>query len=358
MSNLTPSHQAPTSKALIGLFILAFLYTLYFAKAILLPIIITILLYLILMPISRVFKKLKIPASLSALIIVLILLFAIGYGFYWTSSTVNQWLTKAPQNFSQMTQKIELLIGPIEKPIKGFTLIKEQIEKTTQITPKSTQEIIVKHDEGKPYHGFFTATGVFFAQLSFMIFLLYFLLASGDFLLAKIVTIMPSLQEKKEAVTMAREISREINGFLLVKTVTGICLAIVITGIFFSLHMPNAALWGILAAILEFFPYIGVTVGTVLVTVAAMLAYDNLMQILLIPIVFFTAASVTGNFFVPLILSRTLTLHPVIVFTSVVFGGWLWGFAGALIAVPMLSIIKIICNNIRSLSIISKFMED
>lgn len=157
---------------------------------------------------------------------------------------------------------------------------------------------------------------------------------------------------------MAQEIRHEINRFLLIKFVTGIGLAVVISIIFFFYHMPDPILWGLLAGILEFIPYIGVIIGTIFVAITSLLSFTGLAHILLVPVTFFTVVSTCGNLIVPLLLSRGLTLHPVIVFIGVVFGGWLWGFAGALIAVPMLSVIKIICNNVKLLSSISKFMED
>lgn len=353
-----PAYSYKKSQAITGLFILGCFYTLYFAKSIFLPITIAILLNLLLEPIIRIFKKIKIPPRISALLVILILLLIMGYGFYSLSSPANQWLNKAPENFSQVGNKIDSIIKPFQKPIKGFILIKDRLQKSTQVSPnKNKQEIIVK-SEKSPYGFLFSATGAFFSQLTFILLLLYFLLASGDFILLKIVEVLPELNQKKEAVLMAKEIRHEINRFLLIKFLTGVGLAIVISIIFFFYHMPDPILWGLLAGVLEFIPYIGVIIGTVFVAITSLLSFTGLVHILLVPITFFTVVSTCGNFIVPLLLSRGLTLHPVIVFVGVVFGGWLWGFAGALIAVPMLSVIKIICNNVKPLFPISKFMED
>lgn len=346
------------SMALIGLFILACLYTLYFAKVILLPIVVAILLNFLLYPLIRVGKKFKIPEPMTALLIVILLLFSLIYGFYSLSSPAQEWLSKAPENFSQLGVKIESLIHPLEKPLKGFANIKEQIQKSTEIsTTKHIPEVTVKPLSSSPFNLLLTTSSVFFIQIGFVIFLLYFLLSSGDFFLLKTVALLPNLSQKKEAVMASREIREEINRFLFIKFWTGLCLAGVISIIFFFLGMPHPILWGILAGVLEFIPYIGVTIGTILTFLSALLIFDNLTNIILVPLSFFTVTTLTGNFFVPLMLSRGLLLHPVMVFLSVIFGGWIWGVAGALIAVPMLSILKIICNNIKSLTNISKFLE-
>ena len=129
-----------------------------------------------------------------------------------------------------------------------------------------------------------------------------------------------------------------------------------ISTVMYFLQMPAPILWGVLAGVLEFIPYIGVVIGTILCAITSLIVFNDATQILLPPISFFVITSLTGNFIVPLVLSRSLTLHPVIIFTGVIFGGWMWGVTGALIAIPLISILKIFCNNIRSLTALGKFL--
>lgn len=352
----TQQHKGWT--ALTGIFILACFYTLYFARSVFLPIVVAILLNFLLAPLVRILKKIHIPEVISALLVIIVFLGSIGYGFYSLSGPASTWLTKGPQNFSEVAAKIEILKKPIEQSIKGFFNIREQIEKTTKIAGEPTPTIEIKASEFSPFSTVFSSTTEFFVQLSLIFFILYFLLASGDFFLKKTVEILPSLDRKKEAIIIAREIKNEITNFLFIKTITGIGLATVIAVVMYFLDMPNPILWGVLAGVLEFIPYIGVVVGTIFCALTALLVFDNLNQILLAPISFFAITSITGNFIVPLILSKSLTLHPVIIFVGVIFGGWMWGVTGALIAVPLLSVLKIFCNNIQSLESLGKFLGE
>lgn len=160
-----PAYSYKKSLAVTGLFILACFYTLYFAKSIFLPITIAILLNLLLEPIIRIFKKIKIPPRISALFVVLTLLLAIGYGFYSLSSPANRWLNKAPENFSQVGEKIDSIMKPFQKPIKGFIIIKERLQKSTQVGPNQNKQEITVKSENSPYGFLFSATGAFLVSL-------------------------------------------------------------------------------------------------------------------------------------------------------------------------------------------------
>lgn len=338
--NFRPAYSKQ-SLAVIGLFILACLYTIYFAKIILVPLTIAILLNFLLYPIIKSAKKIRIPESLSALIVVVSLFLLIVYAFYSLSGPVQNWLVKIPQNLTIINKKVEILFHPIEKPLEGLVNIQEQIQKTTETpTTESIQSVKIKQTNTSVFGLLLTTTGVFFIQLGFILFILYFLLSTGDFFVLKTVELLPLFSQKKEAVMVAREIRSDINRFLFIKTWTGLCLAVVIAIVFYFLKMPAPILWGMLACILEFIPYLGVTVGTLLVGITALIMFDNFSHFLAVPLSYFIISTMTGNFFVPLILSRGLLLHPVIVFVGVILGGWIWGVAGALIAVPMLSILK------------------
>lgn len=341
---------------LIGLFILAAFYTVYFARAVFLPIVVAVLLNFLLAPLVRVAKKLRIPEPVSALFVILVFLGILGYGFYSLSGPAQKWLTAGPENFSQVAGKLESMLQPVQKSLKDIFNIRAQIEKTTN--GENPPVVSVKSSDLTPFNTVFTSTSEFFIQLTVVLFVLYFLLASGDFFMKKTVEILPTLRKKKEAIIIAREIRGEINSFLLIKTLTGIGLAIVLAIVMYFLKMPSPILWGVLAGLLEFIPYIGVTIGTLFCAITSLFVFNTPLEIVLPPLSFFLITSLTGNFFVPLILSKSLTLHPVIIFLGVIFGAWMWGVVGALIAVPLLSILKIFCNNIPSLYSIGKFLGE
>ncbi|HVV67492.1 MAG TPA: AI-2E family transporter [Gammaproteobacteria bacterium] len=349
--------QKQTSKiafATTSLLILAIIYTLYFAKALLLPIVIAVLLNFLFAPVMRVLIRIHIPRLLAALLIILVVFFVIFLGFYRLSAPVSEWLTDAPANFSQATQKINQLTLPISQSMQRLFKIQEQIEKTTHIAAEKNVPIV----NIKPgwFNIIFTNTWEFFIELGMVVIFLYFLLASHDFILYKLIRLLPYYSEKKEAVIIIRQIEQKISYFLFIKIITSIGLAIVIALAMFLLQMPHPLVWGILAGFLEFIPYIGVLIGTTAVTFSSLLIFDSFSHILLVPVVFFAICSIEGNFVLPIVLNRGLILHPLIILLGVIVFGWIWGVVGALIAIPLISIFKIICDNVKPLNLYGELL--
>ncbi len=347
------------SFAIWGLLILAIFYSLYFARAVVLPIVIALLLNFLLSPLIRGLKKIWIPQHLGALLVILIFFLTIAAGFNRLAAPLGDWLSNTPNIIPQATQKITHLILPLNKSLTNVFNIQAQIEKTTaSASPPEKNVQVVSIKENKWVGAVFNGTLEFFLQLGLIVMLLYFLLSSNDFFLRKLVEIMPHFAEKKETVTIIREIERKISYFLVWKILISIGLAIAISFAMFILKMPNPILWGVLGGFLELIPYLGVLLGTIMVGFSAILAFDSIGQILLVPAVFFILCSIEGNFVLPLVLSRRMILHPIIIFVGVIFWGWIWGIAGALIAIPLISIVKIICDNIKPLNQYGKFLGE
>ena len=342
--------------SVMSLLVISVLYTLYFARVVILPIVIAVLLNFLFSPIIRLLKKIWIPQSLGALLIILVLFSSIFFGFYRLSGPTGQWLANAPNNFIAAQQNLTKLLLPINESVKNFFKIKAQIETSTSNTTEKNVQVVPEHH--KWIGVIFTNTWEFFIQLALVTILLYFLLASSDFFLRKLVELVPKLAEKKEAVIIFREIEKKIFSFLFVKVLTCAGLAVVISFAMFLLKMPHPIVWGVLAGIVEFIPYIGVLIGTAIITFSALLTFDTLTHVLLVALVFFSICSIEGNIVFPLILSRNLILHPVIVFVGVIFWSWIWGIAGTLIAIPLMSIVKIFFDNIKTLTPYGKFLSE
>lgn len=343
------------SIALISLLIIAILYSLYIARPILLPITIALLLNFLLSPLMRILKKFWIPNSLSAALIILFSFSLLGVGFYKLAVPFSVLVTNAPQDISQAILKLEKLAEPVNNSINKLFKIGSQIEKTTNPTQeKNVQVVTIKqHDV---FNSLFNNTTEFIAQLALIALFLYFLLASEDFFLHKAVEVIPHLKEKKEVVTIVYEIEKQISYFLVMKIVISSILIGTMTIAMLLCQMPNAILWGVFAGVLYFVPYLGALIGTIFIAIYALLTFDYFAHIILIPLIYFTLSSFMGNVVEPIILSRGLILHPVIIFISIIFMGWIWGIAGALIAIPLLSILKIICDNVAELNAFGRLL--
>jgi predicted PurR-regulated permease PerM len=203
---------------------------------------------------------------------------------------------------------------------------------------------------------FINWTGTFLAGLGESLVLLYLLLASGDLFLQKLVRVMPTMRDKKRAVDISHEIQQLISNYLLSVSLINLGLGIIVGGGLYWLGVPNAAMWGMLIALLNFVPYFGPVAGITLLAVVGLLTFDTLWQGLLPPAWYLLLHLLEANFITPVLLGRRFTLNPVVIFVSLIFWTWLWGVPGALLSVPILVSIKVICERFPSMSHVSELL--
>jgi len=120
--------------------------------------------------------------------------------------------------------------------------------------------------------------------------------------------------------------------------------------------VPNATMWGLLAALLNFVPYFGPIAGVVIISAVGLLSFDSPWRGLLPPLWYLALHLLEANFVTPILLGRRLTLNPVAVFVSLIFWTWLWGVSGALLSVPILVTIKVICDRLPAMSHFGEFI--
>jgi predicted PurR-regulated permease PerM len=190
-----------------------------------------------------------------------------------------------------------------------------------------------------------------------MLILLYFLLAYDGVFLAKLIKLMPTLSDKKRAVSIAHEIEGQVSRYLFTITLINCCLGVAVGTAVGFLGMPNPFMWGVMVAILNFIPYLGALTGIVLMTLAAMLSFPSASYALLFPAAYFILASLEGNFITPMVMGRSLTLNPVLVLLSLTFWGWMWGIVGIILAVPILAAFKIFCSHIEPMEPLAEFIS-
>ena len=339
------------SLALTGLFVLAAFYTLYFARAFFLPIILAILLNFLLSPLIRALKRARIPEPLGAALVLLALLGVAGGSIYQLIDPAKEWVAKLPSNMHDAQDRLR----QIRKPVEQMSKTAEQVEQVAKITDQpKTQEVVVKGPTLT--ERLFGTTQTIVASLIEVIILLYFLLAAGDLFLQKLIKVLPQLRDKKKAVAIARETEASISTYLVTVTLVNLGLGIVVAAVMFLLKMPNPVLWGALAALAEFVPYLGATALMTLLAVAGLVTFDQVGHALLIPAAYLGVNFLQSQFISPLVLGRRLTLNPVAIFIGLVFWWWIWGVPGAFIAVPLIATFKIFCDHIEALAPIGEFL--
>lgn len=338
------------SFCLIGLFLLAFFHTLRVARDLFLPLMLAFFLSFLLRPLLRLLKQAHIPEAAGAALLLVVVVGGVGLGLHSLVTPATDWLAKAPESMTRIQGKLRTLRFPMEQVSRTA----EQVERTiagdsrtapvSPVSPTWTRQVLL---------GGATA---FVSESVVVIVLLYFLLASGDLFLRKLIKVLPTLKDKKRAVEIAREIENNISTYLFTVTLINIAVGVAVGLGVWLLKMPNPVLWGVLAYVLTYIPYLGAAVGIGVLSVAALLAFEDLGHALAVPAVYAVVSFLEGNFITPLVLGRRLTLNPVVIFLGLLFWFFLWGIPGALLAVPILAIFKIVCDHVDALAPIGEFL--
>jgi predicted PurR-regulated permease PerM len=169
--------------------------------------------------------------------------------------------------------------------------------------------------------------------------------------------VLPTFGDKKMALRIAFDVEREVSRYLATVFAINLGLGVSIGTCMWLLGMPNPALWGAMAFAFNFIPYIGSLVGMVLVAAVSLVTFTDIWSVLLPPVVYFLCTTIEGQIVTPTIVGRRLKMNTVAVFLAVAFWAWLWGFAGAIIAVPMLVILKVFAQHVDALSGVGEFLS-
>ena len=337
------------SIALVGLFIIAVVFSLSTARGFLLPIAVAILLDFLLSPVVRWLRRFKIAEPVSAALVLLTLLGAMGATAYNLAAPAAQWMQRGPAGMAEVRRKFET----IRRPMERVTQAAEEVQNAAgQQSTTPTVKV-----EGQTFTSrIFGGTLNMLAFVLAVLFLTYFLLASGDLFLQKLIRVLPQFKDKKRAVSIAREIEAQVSTYILSTTAVNIGLGIVTAIAMWLLGLPNPALWGLVVALLNYMPYIGAIASMGLLGLAALLTFDTVGRALLVPGVFWAINMVESNLVTPLILSHRLKLNTVALFIGMTFWWFVWGIPGALMAVPMMAVIKIFCDHFDSLAPVGEFL--
>jgi predicted PurR-regulated permease PerM len=340
------------SAALTTLTVLALLYTLYFARSFLLPIVVALLLSFLFSPVVRALARLKIRPPLGAGLVVLGLLGGAGLAGYELSGPVESWAARAPQTLATAQGRLRELLRPLERASRTA----EQVQNAAGggEGAEKTQEVVVRGES--VISRVFGTTQRFVAASLEVVILLYFLLAAGDLFLQKLIKVLPTLRDKRKAVEIARRTEASISTYLLTTAAINIAEGLVVALVMWLLGMPSPLLWGAMVAVLEFIPYLGALTMTVILTIAALTVFDTVGHALVVPGAFLAINLVQGNFVSPMLMGHRLALNPVALLVGLAFWFWMWGVAGAFIAVPLLATFKIFCDHIESLAAVGEFL--
>ena len=334
-----------------GFLLLAIVYTLYFAKALFMPIFLAGLAALVLRPCVRALRRLFIPETLAAAIVILTILVVFGWLILAISGPASEWIDRGPLLKLQLEQRLETLRAPLEK---------------VQEVTKNIQDAAALGDDGQPtvtvegpslLQRIFIEAQSTIVNIMVVFVLVFFLLARGGWTYRRVSAAIDDERWREIWTDALDKIQGNLSQYLLTVGVINATLGLLTAIAMSLLGMPNPMLWGVLAGVMNFIPYAGALVTLTVITLVSILTFDNWLTLILPPLAFLILTIVEGQFVSPFVIGKQLTLDPIAVFLSVLFWGWLWGFAGMLLAVPILAAIKITIGAVESLAPLSAMID-
>lgn len=349
-------HQLWLSRAQTGsLVIIAGLmiaYSLYFTRAIMLPITAAIVLNFLLSPLVKRFERMGLPSIAGAVIVMTIFTAIIALGVFQLQRPAAKWIEMTPEIVNELSFKMNDIREPAEEIVEAS----KQVEKLAKNAEASDD--VIKVDVQQPSLASIVLSSSSAAIASCLLSgtLLFFLLGAGDRFLSKCVELMPTFDDKRRIVETVREVQRGVGYYLGTVTIINLLLGVVIGCVLWLMGVPNAALWGVMATILNYVPFVGFIIGTIIVFLVSLLTFDYVGQAVAPATAYMVINWVEANFVTPTILGRSMSLNPVAILLWMTICGWMWGIAGAILAVPTLAMVKIACEATETLTPAAKFI--
>jgi predicted PurR-regulated permease PerM len=353
----SPATVAKTTPVQIVLVVLGAIAFLYFTRPVLLPVFLACIAGMTLKPLIRWLSYCRIPPALSAAVVLCLLVAAIGIGFFQLGRPALTWMNEAPQHMTELRQRVQKMFPLFRRFSQAAAAVNNlgATEEEKKEEQKKAPMVEMKNTRGTS--SILNWTGTLLVGIGETLVLVYLLLASGDLFLQKLVHVMPTFSDKKRAVEINREIQQNISNYLFSVSLINISLGIVVSGGLYFMGVPNAAMWGMLVAVLNFVPYFGPVAGMILLVTVGLLTFDTLWMGLLPAAWYLVLHLLEANLITPVLLGRRFTLNPVVIFVSLIFWTWLWGVPGALLSVPILVSIKVVCDRVPTLSSISELLS-
>ena len=347
-----PLPSDPQTFFLGGLFALGVLAVLYLASAIILPVALAFVLNLLLQPAVRLLGRLHLPRAVGALLSILLVIAALVGFVAALSVPAANWAERLPEGIPRLEAHLQVMKGPIQ----ALQKVIQQAEQAADAPPGRGSIVSVRRDLGIT-GALFAGTRSVLDGLFTTVLVLYFLLVAGNIFLRRIVEILPTFTNKRQAVDISQQIQEDISAYLVTITAMNAAVGVTTALAMYLCGLGDPLLWGTTAFLLNYIPILGPLFGVCIFVLVGMLSFESLWWALLPPVLYFGIHLVEGERLTPMLLARRFTLNPVLIILSLVFWFWMWGVLGAILAVPMLAILKIISDRLRPLKALGHFLE-
>jgi len=329
-----------------GLFVLALLAGAFFAREVLLPVVLAFILKLLLQPVMRLLERAHVPRVMASLLMIVLLFGLIGGFGDMLSGPAASWARRIPEGLPRLEQRVKVVSAPLNALEHMLDHAKGMVATTpadSSAVPASTPPAasggagaVGAGIEGTLIDGLHTFASEFLT--TFLV--LFFLLNSGDTFLRRLVEVMPRFRDKRQVIDISQQVEADISSYLVTITVMNALVGIATGCAMWALGLENAVLWGAIAFLLNFVPILGPLTGLVIFLGVGMLSLDPLWKAFMPMAVYAGIHLIEGETITPMLLARRFTLNPVLVIVALLFWDWMWGVPGAILAVPMLAITR------------------
>ncbi|MDX1632580.1 MAG: AI-2E family transporter [Thermoanaerobaculia bacterium] len=337
--------------ALRGLFVLALVASLKAAQTLVFPLVLALLLSLLLRPPVRWLERLKLPSAVGALVVLLIGLAGLALAFDRFQEPAMEWIGRAPRTI----ERLERRVRDLRRPVEEVSAAAEEVQKMASGDDGRSAEVEIR--KPSPAEMLVSKAPELVGGVVVTMVFLYLLLVFGPALSHRVIESFPRFRDRQRAETIFEGIGGKVSRYLLTITFINTCLGLVLGLVFQLLGLPSPWLWGAMAGLLNFVPYLGGFVGVFVVTLVSISTFGDPGKALLAPVLYAMINATEGLVITPIVLGNRFSLNPVVIFGWLLLWGWLWGVGGLLIAIPLLTIFKIFCEQIPPLHWISRALE-
>ena len=365
-----PPWQMPVDVRSVSLSLLALiatLFALHVASAIFIPLLLGLALSYALSPLVDLLERWHLPRALGAGLLIL----GLGAAVVWTVATLSDDATDLIESLPAATQKLRKAVhaqrgqteSAIDKVQRAAAEIEEVAKEGTSIRPapaRGVTRVSIERERFDIQDYLWSGTlgaAASAGQAVVVVFIAFFLLASGSRFRRKMVKLAgPTFAQKRITVQLLDEITAQIHRFMLVQALVSVLVGLVTGLAFYAVGLEHAAVWGVVAFVLNFVPYLGTVALTAGSGLMAFVQFGSLDMVLLVAGIGMLIHAVSGNLLTPWLTSRTSRMNAVTVFVGVLAFGWLWGVWGLLLGVPILTTLKAICDRVDELKPIGELM--
>jgi len=368
-----PGRRGPALRTLQWLLGLALLYTLYFARSLLMPVVVALLLALLLSPLVSVFKRFHVPRTISALI----LLTAIGGPVVLLGSELaepaKKWIQLLPELSARLNEELDSFSQALkseggkaggttspepEQTPKWYDFLdffgdeeKDKAEESPPAKAQGDSALSVRLMQGglELLISVLGAAPVVIAQFTVCVILVLFLLIFGPNLYNTFIQVVPWISDKEEATRLVGRVQRELSRYILTVSLINAALGMTTAAVLWLMGVEDALLWGAVVGLLNFAPYVGPIIGVCLLSLAGIVQYGLVAGALLPALLYFAINMVEAQFVTPTVLGQRMQLNPLVLMAWLILWGWLWGAVGVLLAVPLLVCIKLTAEQLNVL---------